>query len=123
MSTDGLSDDLRRTLATLRWDHGDTPFDLTHDMDKAFSRAVSAVNYHVLDELMAWLGLNDFARLLTARASTISQDGLRLAVLRFDLPEYLIGLGLPDDHEWLGQDNPEHDGLRLLQPVERKPGT
>ena len=110
-------DDLRSTLVVLCWDQGSIPFDLARDFPKAFCAAISSCNYVLLDELVAWLGRDDFAMHVTQHATGITQAGLRLAVLRFDLPHGLIERGYRPDTSWLGPDTSETDGLRFLQPI------
>jgi hypothetical protein len=116
-------DDMRATLVALCWDQGSIPFDLERDFPKAFVAAISCCNYMLLDELYAWLGRHEFTLWLSRHASEITQSGLRLAVLRFDLPIGLIDLGYMPDRFWLGPDTSDTDGLRLLQPVDTSIGS
>lgn len=75
--------------------------------------AVASLDITVLDQAYAHLGGERFQILLTRLAPTLSQDALRLAVLRFDLPSNLIDQGRPPAE----QADDEHAGLRYLQPV------
>ena len=115
------SDDMRATLAVLCWDQGSIPFDLDRDAPKAFVAAVTACNYALLDDLVAWLGRPGFDQWLTCHAPEITQAGLRLAVLRYDLPRELIDSGYCPDTSWRVPEDAETYGLRMLQPVEQAP--
>jgi hypothetical protein len=85
----------------------------TDDEAALCAAAVASLDITVLDQAYTRLGGDRFQILLTRLAPTLSQDALRLAVLRFDLPSDLINQGQPPAE----QPDDEHAGLRYLQPV------